>query len=124
MSHRVRVKSVKFVGKDTLAATCKALGLAAPVQGKYKLFTGGVIEGEAITLPGWRYPVVIEEDGTINFDNYNGTWGDEKQLHKLQQAYGAQAGRQICYDHGMTLEEEILEDGSIKLCAREDDFSD
>jgi len=38
-------------------------------------------------LNGWSYPVCVTEDGSLEFDNYNGSWGKEDLLDKVVQAY-------------------------------------
>lgn len=38
-------------------------------------------------LKGWNYPVCITEEGNLEFDNFNGSWGDELLLDKFVQAY-------------------------------------
>ena len=47
----------------------------------------------AIQLPNWCYPVFVDSQGSIHFDNYNGSWGDEQLLNKLKQEYA----REACY---------------------------
>ena len=82
MSHIVTIQTQV---KDAAAvrAACQRLGLPAPVQGKAKLFSGEV-EGLAVQLPDWVYPVVCDTaTGQIKFDNFNGRWGDQKPPRPL-----------------------------------------
>ena len=61
MSHIVRIQTQV---KDAAAvrAACQRLNLPAPVQGKVKLFSGEV-EGLAVQLPDWVYPVRLMYPG-------------------------------------------------------------
>lgn len=43
--------------------------------------------GYRIQLPGWKYPVVFEEDGTVKYDNFNGNWGEQGKLDTLLQLF-------------------------------------
>lgn len=73
MSHIVTVKS-EVRDATAVRAACQRLGLAEPMQGMTKLFSGEVT-GLAVQLPGWVYPVVCDTtSGQIKFDNFNGRW--------------------------------------------------
>jgi len=73
MSHIVSVQT-KVHDIVAIAAACRRLNLAAPVQGKATLFVSEVT-GLLVSLPGWQYPAVIDTGaGTVQFDNYEGKW--------------------------------------------------
>ncbi len=79
MSHIVTIKTEV---RDAAAVrdACKRLGLAEPVQGTTRLFSGEV-SGLVVLLPGWQYPVVADlATGQLRFDNFGGRWGDQQQL--------------------------------------------
>ncbi len=114
MSHIVTIKTEV---RDAVAvrAACHRLSLAEPVQGKTKLFSGKV-EGLAVKLPEWSYPVVCElVTGQVRFDNFNGRWGDQKHLDQFLQAYAVEKARSEARRKGHTVTESKLTDGSIKL---------
>ncbi|MEI8373658.1 MAG: DUF1257 domain-containing protein [Planctomycetota bacterium] len=114
MSHTV---SIKTEIRDTSAvkAACQRLGLAEPVQGKAKLY-GGEVEGLAVKLPDWCYPVVCDTaSGQVKYDNFGGRWGDQKHLDKFLQAYAAEKVKIESRRKGHTVTENQLADGSIKL---------
>jgi hypothetical protein len=91
------------------------LGLPAPVQGKAELFSGAV-EGLAVKLPDWSYPVVCDTaTGRIKFDNYNGRWGDQKLLDRFLQAYAIEKVKIESRRKGHLVSESTLADGSVKL---------
>jgi len=54
MSHIVTIRT-EIRDPTTLAAACRRLGLAEPVQGRAKLFTSEA-EGLIVSLPDWRDP--------------------------------------------------------------------
>jgi hypothetical protein len=79
------------------------------------LFSGDVT-GLVVQLPDWLYPVVIDTTtAEVRFDNYNGAWGDQKQLDRLLQAYAIERTRIEARKRGHTVVEQALPDGSVKL---------
>ena len=114
MSHIVTVRT-KVKDPAALAAACRRLGLAEPVQGTAKLYSGQAT-GLVVSLPGWRYPAVIDSaTGEVRYDNYNGAWGSQSELDKLLQAYAIEKARIEARRAGHTLTEQRLADGSVKL---------
>ena len=114
MSHIVSIKT-QIKDPHALAAACARLGLSQPAQGTARLYEGPAT-GLIVQLPGWRYPLVINPAaGQIQFDNYNGAWGAQKELDKLLQAYAVEKARIECRRAGNSMVEQTLADGSIKL---------
>jgi hypothetical protein len=114
LSHIVAIKSeVRDVA--AVKAACQRLSLPEPVQGKTRLYSGEV-EGLAVNLPDWVYPVVCNTaTGQMQYDNYNGRWGDQKQLDRFMQAYAVEKCRIEARKKGHLVTEQQLADGSIKL---------
>ena len=109
MSHIVTIKT-EIRDPAALAAACKRLGLATPVQGKAKLFTTEA-EGLIVHLPDWRYPVVVDSAARqIHYDNYGGQWGEQKQLDRLLQAYAVEKAKLEARRAGHTVTEQPLSD--------------
>ena len=114
MSHIVSIKT-EIRDPTALAAACRRLGLAEPVQGKAKLFTSEA-EGLIVNLPDWRYPVVIDTDACqVHYDNYNQQWGKQCELDRLLQVYAVEKAKLEARRAGHTVTEMPLQDGSIKL---------
>lgn len=114
MSHIVQIQT-QIRDAEAVHAACRRLGLPAAVQGSTELFSGSVT-GLAVQLPGWHYPAVCQLDtGQVKFDNYQGLWGDEKELHKFLQAYAVERTRIEARKKGYTVTEQALTDGSVKL---------
>jgi hypothetical protein len=114
MSHTVIIKT-EIRDAAAVRAACQRLGLPAPVQGKAKLFSGEV-EGLAVQLPDWVYPVVCDTtSGQVKFDNFNGRWGDRRHLDTFLQMYAVEKARIEARKRGHAVTEATLPDGSIKL---------
>ncbi len=114
MSHIVQIQTEV---RDALAiqAACRRLGLPQAVQGTTRLF-GGEATGLAVQLPGWQYAVVCNTaTGQVQFDNFGGRWGDQKQLERFLQAYAVEKCRIEARGKGHQVSEQQLPDGSIKL---------
>jgi hypothetical protein len=114
LSHIVSIKT-EVRDRDAVAAACRRLGLPEPVLGKATLFSGDVT-GLVVHLPDWLYPVVIDTaTAEVRFDNYEGRWGDQKQLDRLLQSYAVEKARIEARKRGHTVVEQALPDGSVKL---------
>jgi hypothetical protein len=98
-----------------MTAACLRLGLSPPVRRTVQLFSEAV-EGLAVELPGWRYPVVCDlARGSLKLDNYGGVWGEQKELDRLLQAYTCEKTKIEARRQGHAVTEQPLSDGSIKL---------
>jgi hypothetical protein len=114
MSHIVTLKT-EVRDAAAVRAACQRLGLPAPVQGKVKLF-GGEVEGLAVQLPDWVYPVVYDTtSGQIKYDNFSGRWGDPCRLDAFVQAYACEKTKIEARKRGHQVTEQTLADGAIKL---------
>lgn len=114
MSHIVQIKT-QIRDPEAVRAACRRLGLAEPVQGTTRLFSGEV-SGLAVQLPGWRYPAVCQLDtGQVQFDNFQGNWGEQKELDRFLQSYAVERAKIEARRHGHSVTEQQLQDGSIKL---------
>src|SRR5437016_4476379 len=113
MSHVVSI-ATKVHDPVAVAAACQRLGLAAPVEGKVRLYSGEA-SGLLVQLPGWRYPVVIDTaSGTLSYDNYGGAWGPQGGLDHFLQTYAVEVVRREARKKGYSVTEQALQDGSIK----------
>jgi hypothetical protein len=103
---------------DALAvvAACRRLGLAEPVQGTARLYSGEAA-GLLVQLSGWQYPVVIDTlSGTVQYDNYGGSWGEGARLDQFLQAYAVERARlEVRKKGNLSCTETLLQDGSIRL---------
>ena len=114
MSHVVTIQT-KVRDPAAVIAACQRLGLAAPVQGKAQLY-GAEATGLLVQLPGWQYPVVLDPaTGEVQYDNYQGHWGEQAQLDRFLQLYAVEKGKLEARKKGYQVSEQALHDGSIKL---------
>lgn len=114
MSHIVTVKT-EIRDAAAVRAACQRLGLAQPVQGTTKLFSGQVT-GLAVQLTDWQYPVVADlATGQLRYDNFGGRWGNQRDLDGFLQAYAVEKCRIEARKAGRSLTEQTLPNGSIKL---------
>ena len=112
MSHVVTVNT-EVRDHAAVAAACRRLALPEPVHGTADLYSGQAT-GLLVQLPGWLYAAVIDTaSGSIRYDNYNGVWGDEKQLHRFLQAYVVEQARIEARKKTYLTTEQSLADGSI-----------
>ena len=116
MSHIATVKA-KAKDLDLFEQACAQHGVRL-MRGvaRHQLYSD-TVEGVAyITLPGsWRYPVVIQKDGSLKFDNYNGKWGDPKYLHRILQTYSRKVVMKQAQRMGMTARAQVGKDGSLVM---------
>ena len=114
MSHLVNVQT-EVRDPVAIRAACERLRLPAPVEGTHQLYSN-TIAGIGIQLPGWRYPAVCDvASGEMQFDNFNGHWGDGRELDRFLQAYAVEKAKLEARRRGHTVTEQPLVDGSIKL---------
>ena len=114
MSHIVSI-TTEIRDAEAVRAACSRLGLPTPVEGTTRLFSGEAT-GLAVQLPDWKYPVVCElSNGSVQYDNYGGRWGQQQELDSLMQAYAVEKARIEARRHGHSVTETELQDGSIRL---------
>lgn len=114
MSHVVTIKTQV---RDPLAvqAACQRLQLPCPVHRTVRLFNAEVT-GLVVELPGWRYPVVCQTaTGQLQYDNFNGRWGEPRELEKFLQRYAAEKVTLEARRQGQTVVEQPLADGSLRI---------
>jgi len=114
VSHIVTIQT-EVRDATAVQAACRRLGLPQPVQGTFRLYSSQAT-GLSVRLPDWRYPAVAElTTGRVQYDNFNGYWGDQKHLDAFLQAYAVEKAKIECRKKGHTTTEQTLADGSIKL---------
>jgi hypothetical protein len=112
LSHVVTIQS-QIHDLVAVAAACRRLGLAAPVEGTTQLFMGEAT-GLLVRLPDWEYPVVIDSrTGTMRYDHFKGHWGDHAHLDRFLQAYAVEKARLEGHRRGQRVTEQALPNGSI-----------
>jgi hypothetical protein len=114
MSHIVSIQT-EVRDPAAVQAACRRLGLAAPSFGVAKLYSAQET-GWVVRLPGWHYPVVCQtETGKLAYDNFNGHWGEQRELDLWLQAYAVEKAKLEARKKGHIASEQTLADGSIKV---------
>ena len=114
MSHIVEIKT-EVRDETAVKAACVRLQIPAPEHKTVKLFAA-TATGLCVQLPGWRYPVVADlKTGQLQYDNYNGHWGPQAELHKFLQGYAVEKAKLEARKKGHLAYETAQEDGSIKV---------
>jgi len=114
MSHVVQIQT-EIRDPAAVKSACIRIGLPAPTHRTVELFNAQAT-GLAVELPGWRYPVVCQtETGQIQYDNYDGRWGEQRHLDCLLQLYAVEKAKSEARKRGHSVTEQQLENGSIKV---------
>ncbi len=113
MSHVVNLK-VMVKNPSVLLDVARQHGFKVE-EGKTVRFYSGERTGLSVQLPGWRYPVVVDDEGAVHYDNYNGRWGNIQELHRLMQDYAVEVVKQEALLQGATVFESTQEDGTVVL---------
>ena len=90
MSHTMNIQ-LELHNRDALLAACQRLGLTM-TEGRHTIHST-IEEGIAVRLPGWRYPAIVKNDGSVAIDNFNGSWGRIEELNKLKAYYGLEKAK-------------------------------
>lgn len=117
MSHIVEIKT-EIRDEAGVKAACTRLAIPLPEHKTCKLFSA-TATGLAVQLPGWLYPVICNlQTGQVQYDNYNGHWGEQKHLNSFLQAYAVEKAKSEARRKGHTCSETRLEDGSIRVTVK------
>jgi hypothetical protein len=117
LSHIVEIKT-EIRDEAGVKAACTRLAIPLPEHKTCKLFSA-TATGLAVQLPGWLYPVICNlQTGQVQYDNYNGHWGEQKHLNSFLQAYAVEKAKIEARRKGHTCSETRLEDGSIRVTVK------
>lgn len=100
MSHLVSMK-VEITNKAALKTACERVSAIYNEHDIVKFYDGKTKEGTSVRLQGWRHPVVFDMKGECYYDNYNGSWGAQEELNKLNQHYTGAVVEQVAAEQGM-----------------------
>ena len=110
MSHIVQVQT-QIRDPIALTTACRRLELPVPNTRTVQLFSSQV-SGLAVELPSWRCPVVCHTDtGQLEFDNFEGRWGEKAQLDRLLQMYAVEKAKLEARRQGYSATEQQLDNG-------------
>ena len=114
MSHIVTIQT-QVRDAVAIGAACQRLGLPQSIEGEAQLFSS-TARGTIVRLPDWQYPVVCDtSNGCLHYDNFEGRWGDPKQLDRFLQIYAVEKTRLEAHKRGYSVTEQAQQDGSIRV---------
>ena len=117
MSHIVAIKT-EIRDEAAVKAACTRLQLPAPEHKTVRLFNA-TATGLCVQLPNWSYPVVANlSTGQLQYDNYQGHWGEQKHLNSFLQGYAVEKAKIEARKKGHSVSEARLQDGSIRVTVR------
>ena len=117
MSHIVEIKT-EVRDEAAVKAACVRLQIPTPEHKTVRLFSA-TATGLCVQLPGWSYPVVANlQTGQLQYDNYQGHWGEQKHLNSFLQAYAVEKAKIEARKKGHSVTETNLHDGSIRVTIR------
>ena len=117
MSHVVEIKT-EVRDEAAVKAACVRLQLPTPEHKTVRLFSA-TATGLCVQLPGRSYPVVANlATGQLQYDNYNGHWGEQKHLNSFLQGYAVEKAKIEARKKGHSVSETRLQDGSIRVTVR------
>lgn len=112
MSHTMDIQ-MELHDHRALETACRRLNIKVEI-GKHKLHAT-VEDGTGVFLDGWRYPIVIKENGSVRYDNYNGHWGNIQKLHELEAYYGLEKAKLEAQMKGYDYQETVTADNIPRL---------
>lgn len=105
MSHTVTTK-VEYKNLQNLESAVLAMGGQVIGEASHNLFQHSNVQGWGFRLPGWQYPLVLTKEGELKYDDYNGRWGNPKDLEGLKGRYIMNQHKQTAADYGWVCEEQ------------------
>lgn len=101
--------------EQAIKLACGELGLQMTPAGDVKLYSETVRNSIGVQLPRWKYQIAIEpKSGVVKYDNYNGNWGDVKELNRFQQMYAVHTATLAAKRKGYTVRR-VQNEGKIQL---------
>jgi hypothetical protein len=117
VSHIVDIKT-EIRDEAAVKAACTRLQLPTPEHKTVRLFSA-TATGLCVQLTGWSYPVVCDlQSGRVQYDNYNGHWGEQSRLNQFLQGYAVEKAKIEARKKGHSVSETRLQDGSIRVTVR------
>jgi hypothetical protein len=113
MSH-VATIALEFRDAAALADAVTACG-ASLNEGPVTFYDGTRVTGQAVHLPGWRYPIVVDAQGRLFYDHYQGRWGDPRWLDRFRQAYAEAGTARFARTQGYRITRTTEADGTVRL---------
>jgi hypothetical protein len=117
MSHLVQIE-VELKNQRSVVKACQRLEWDCQVNSSTIYYDGSKVSGSVISVPGWKFPAVVQEDGRIAADTFGTSWGNPKDLDRLKKYYAVEETKSTLAAQGIYSREYLDEkDQSITLVA-------
>ncbi len=113
MSHVINL-DVRVKDPAILAEVAREKGLEVREQETVQFYSG-TRTGMSVRLHGWNYPIVVDGEGTVHYDNWKGHWGSIQELHRLMQDYAVAVVKREALAEGAQVWQDVEEDGTVVL---------
>ena len=113
MSH-VATITLEFRDRQALADAAAVCGFPLG-EATVTFFDGTHVTGTEVRLPGWQYPAVIDAEGRLHYDHYEGRWGNLAHLHRFRQAYAEAATTRFARARGYLVTRTAQAEGTVCL---------
>ncbi len=101
-SHTVKI-TVPYKDPRTLERAVKSLGWAWLGYATHQLCTSSAL-GHGFTPEGWLLPAILDAEGQMHTDTFNGQWGDLAKLDLLKCEYAIATAMQAAEELGWQCE--------------------
>jgi hypothetical protein len=114
MSHLVTIRT-EVRDREAVSRACRRLELPEPIEGDAKVFATWK-KGLLVHLKDWEFPVVVDlKSGKVEYDNFEGHWGDVDRLMTFLQIYAVEKATMEARKRGHSVVEQPMLGGAIKL---------
>ena len=103
VNSHTRTVRVEYRSIAALEAAVRSLGWQWLGHGQHRLYQG-METGHGLHIAGWRYPVVLRNNGSLALDDYGGHWGRASDLDRLAAEYRCQAALEAATQLGWMAE--------------------
>lgn len=80
-----------------------------------KVYTATCKGAAAFHLPGWKYPIVVDHEGKIKYDNHEGNWGNLEDLHAVSRSYAETVAVRSMKKVGFRCSKRVEENNNLVL---------
>src|SRR3972149_7573705 len=113
MSHTMNLQ-VNITDLDALQRAVESMGGKIGKEGTHRLYGSNRVKGKKIDLPGWKYPIVLKEDGSLSYDRYQSK-PDAARIEELKAEYGLEKAKIEARRRGYSIQESVDETGNKEL---------
>ena len=114
MSHITKVDGIKFINRNPIIKACEHLKITPEFNSRATLYMTEMA-GTVIPLPGWRYPLVIDDAGVGSVDTYGTSEENTDHLKTFKKRYTFECLRETAARRGLEIDDLLVVDGKSKV---------